>query len=95
MKTVFKRMGAIIITLCIVLSVVIIPSTAATYISNWGQREVLCTSLSSYAENYYKGSAAIATLAANAGGSGQSDAPSSALYRALQNMMKSKPFMVR
>ncbi len=90
MKTIFKRTGAIIITLCIVLSVVIIPSTAANYVANWGQRGVKCTSLTSYTTNYYTGNYAISVLASKAGGTGRSDAPSSALYSALKSMMTSK-----
>ncbi len=68
MKTIFKRSSAIIISLCIVISVAIMPSSAASYVANWGKRGVICTSLSSYASAYYTGNYTIAKLAANAGG---------------------------
>ncbi len=90
MKTAFKKFTASFISLCIVLSVIILPSSAASYVANWGQRGVLCTSLTSYANSYYTGSYTYANLSSYAGGTSQSNAPNSALYSALKTMMTSK-----
>ena len=90
MKTLLKRSSAIFISLILIISVACIPANADSYVANWGQREVDCTSLSSYALAYYTGSYSIETLSSNAGGTSQSNAPSSALYNALKNMMTKK-----
>ena len=90
MKTIFKRSLSVIITLCIVLSVVILPSSAASYVANWGQRGTLCTSLTSYANSYYTGSYTYANLSSYSGGTSQSNAPDSSLYSALKSMMTTK-----
>lgn len=60
------------------------------YIHNWGVREEDCTFLSPNAEAFYTGSNNYASLSANSGGSSQSNAPSSNLYKALQSLMKSQ-----
>ena len=61
-----------------------------SYIHNWGAREEDCTFLSPNAVKFYTGSNTYASLSANSGSSTQKDVPKSALYKALQNLMKSK-----
>ena len=68
--------------------------SATSYVANWGQRGVVATYLSDAAKNFYtKNNATYEVLSKNAGGSSTSltptDAPSSPLYKALQNVMKS------
>ena len=64
--------------------------TAGGYTCNWGARGEDCTFLSSRAQAYYTGNYTFDKLSKNAGGTSQSNAPSSALYTALENMMVSK-----
>lgn len=90
MKTLLKRSSAIFISLILIISVVCIPANAASYVANWGKRGTVCTSLSSYVNGYYTGSYTIDALFAKAGGTGRSDAPSSALYQTLKSLMTSK-----
>ena len=60
-----------------------------TYVYNWGEREEEATFLSPMAEDFYeKYDVTYEELFAFAGGTGVSDAPSSALYRELQKLMK-------
>ena len=59
------------------------------YIYNWGTRGEVATFLSPNAEKFYTGANTFASLSSYSGGTGKSDAPSSALYKALQNLMKS------
>lgn len=58
------------------------------YIANWGARDEDCVFLSSYATNFYTGSYSYDQMSLKAGGSSTSTAPTSALYKALQSMMK-------
>ncbi len=58
------------------------------YIYNWGTRGETATSLSPNAEAFYT-STSYDALSQKTGGTGTSDAPSSALYAALQSLMKS------
>ncbi len=60
------------------------------YVHNWGARDEDCTFLTSYAEGFYTGSYTFDQLSAKAGGSSQSNAPQSALYSSLKQMMSSK-----
>ena len=60
------------------------------YVVNWGARGEDCTFLSKYAQSFYTGSYVYETVSQKAGGSSQSNAPSSALYSTLQTLMKSK-----
>ena len=60
------------------------------YIYNWGAREEDCTFLSTYAVGFNSGDYSFEKLSSYAGGTGKSDAPNSALYKALQNFMTSK-----
>ena len=60
------------------------------YIYNWGVRGTTATFLSPNAEDFYEENAtSYEALSANKGGTGKSDAPSSALYKALQKLMES------
>lgn len=60
------------------------------YVVNWGVRGEDCVFLSEYAESFYEGDFEYSLLAQNEGGSSQSNAPQSELYKALQSMMKAK-----
>ena len=60
------------------------------YVANWGSRDETCVFLSTYAENFYTGSYVYDTMSKNAGGSSQSNAPTSALYSSLKSLMESK-----
>lgn len=64
--------------------------TVKDVIVNWGARGEDCTFLTTCAKAYYTGSYSWASLSANAGGTGTSDAYSSQLYKALQSMMRAK-----
>ena len=57
---------------------------------NWGVRDEACTFLSTYAEAFYTGSYEYSILSEVDGGSSQTNAPQSALYKSLQTLMKSK-----
>ncbi len=57
-------------------------------IINWGARGEDCYFLSKYAQSYYKGNNTYAKLSALKGGSSQTNAPGTALYNALQTLMK-------
>ena len=59
------------------------------YIYNWGTRGEVATFLSPNAEDFYTGNYTYDVLSTYAGGTSTSTAPSSALYKALQNFMKS------
>ena len=57
---------------------------------NWGARGEVASFLTTKAAAYYNSSITYSVLSQNAGGTSQSNAPSSALYSSLQSMMKSK-----
>ena len=60
------------------------------YIYNWGSRGTVATFLSQNAEDFYEdNNTSYNELSSLSGGTGKSDAPSSALYRELQDLMKS------
>ena len=66
-----------------------------TYVLNWGVRGERAVFLTSYALDYYGGAESApdwtsTMMAANAGGTNESDVTASALYTALQNFLKSK-----
>ncbi len=66
-----------------------------TYVLNWGVRGERAVFLTSYALGYYGGAEsapnwASTMMAANAGGTNESDVTASALYTALRNFLKSK-----
>lgn len=60
------------------------------YIANWGARGEDCVFLSSYAEDFYTGSNTFEVLSTLTGGSNQTNAPYSALYKQLQKLLTSK-----
>ena len=60
------------------------------YVVNWGVRDETCTFLSTYAEAFYTGSYEYSVLSENEGGTSAATAPNSALYSALQSMMRAK-----
>ena len=60
------------------------------YVANWGAREEDCVFLSTYAQGFYTGSYVYETMSQQKGGTGKSNAPSSALYKSLQTLMSSK-----
>ncbi len=59
-------------------------------IANWGARGEDCVFLSTYAEGFYTGEYSFATLSSLSGGSSQSNASSSQLYKELQELLTSK-----
>ena len=61
------------------------------YIYNWGTRGTKATFLSPNADAFYTGSNTYAALSTLAGGTGTADAPNSALYAALQKLLKDAP----
>lgn len=63
---------------------------SGNYVVNWGARNEDCVFLSEYAQSFYTGGYTYEILSQKSGGSSQSTAPSSALYSALQSMMKAK-----
>ena len=101
MEKVFKRSVALMAVLLICLSLlpcITIETRAATvdyvysgkYIYNWGVREEVATFLSPNAIQFYKdNNTSLEKLMANAGSSTISSVPTSALYKALKNLMVS------
>ncbi len=59
------------------------------HLANWGARGEDCVFLTTYAGDYYTGNSSFDKLNAPEGGTSQSNAPQSALYSTLQEMMKS------
>ena len=68
----------------------VVYDTSGEYVKNWGARGEVCTFLTSYAQAYYTGNYSYETLAANSGSSSSSSYTSSALYTALQSMVRAK-----
>ena len=60
---------------------------SGSYVYNWGKRGEAATFLSPMAKAFYTGNNTYDSLSAYAGGTGTSNAPSSALYKALQKLM--------
>ncbi len=58
-------------------------------VANWGAREETATFLSKYAQNFYTGSSDFSSISQKKGGTTQSNAPGSALYSELKNLMSS------
>ena len=87
-----KRPVALLLSLVMAASLffgVSMPTQAATYIYNWGQREQTARELSSRAVAFYeKNSFSYKETAALAGSDSTSEVPSSALYKELQSLMK-------
>ena len=59
------------------------------YIYNWGKRGTVATFLSPNAEKFYAENGSYESIIANAGGTSVSNAPTSALYSVLKNIMVS------
>ena len=57
------------------------------YIYNWGTRGEVATFLSPNAEEFYEDNVSYDVLSSYSGGTGKSDAPRSALYSALKDLM--------
>ncbi len=90
MKRTFKLTLTIITVLSIIFSCFSISVGAANnYVANWGERGEVATSLSSYAVNFYNGDTTYNRVSKLSGGATESAVPSSALYKELQNIMKS------
>ena len=91
MKHTVKRGFSLLLALILclnLLSGLTFAADAASYIANWGTRGAVATELSQNAIEFYEGNkVSYAGLAALSGGT-QSTAPGSALYTALQNLMK-------
>ena len=101
MKLFAKRSLAWLMTLamCVTLFCAVwTPAQAATvdyvkvgnYVKNWGVRDTVATFLSPMAEDFYEeNNVTYAELSALSGASAVGSVPSSALFRTLQNLMKS------
>ncbi len=68
----------------------VVYKTSDGYIANWGARGEDCSFLSKYAESFYTGSYVYDVISEKSGGTEQSNAPNSALYRQLKSLMTSK-----
>ena len=93
MKGIMKRGLAVLLLLMMMVgyfSGVSIKVSAASYVYNWGTREVVATELSDYAEAWYaKYNVTLEDLMNNYSGStSTSSVPSSSLYKQLQSIMK-------
>lgn len=97
MKSSFALLLVLVITLTLLPAMQIGASAATSsdvnyvysgnYIYNWGERGEVATFLSPNAEDFYTGSNTYDILSDYSGGTGKSDAPSSALYKALKKLM--------
>ncbi len=65
----------------------VVYQTASGYVKNWGARGEDCTFLSEYAVDFYQGNDSYDVLSAKTGGTSQTNASSSALYKALKQTM--------
>ena len=97
----FQRISALTVVLAMIVSVIaIFPVTAdaatvtyrydstGKYIYNWGTREEVADFLSPMAEEFYEDyNVTYESLAANSGGTSQSNAPKSDLYEVLHELM--------
>lgn len=64
--------------------------TSGKYIANWGARGETATFLSKYAQAFYTGDYTFANLSNASGGTSQSNASNSTLYKQLKELMTSK-----
>ena len=91
MSNLMKRGLALLLVLIVCVSSVfavgITAYAADEYVYNWGQRGVVATSLSESAEDFYKDTT-YEELVILSGSTNISSVPSSALYKALQTLMK-------
>lgn len=93
MKNMTKKIFSLLIVFAICLSVTIginLPTSAASYVYNWGERGEIATYLSDYATDFYAdNNTSYAQLSALSGGSTEKAVVSSALYKELHNLMES------
>ncbi len=90
MKNQIKRSLSCLIVVVTVVTAVLgssVQSSAATYVYNWGTREVVCTELSDAAKSFYSGIYVFDDMSKSQGGTGTSNAYSSALYKELKALM--------
>ncbi len=93
MKNTIKRISAALVALLLVLSLVpalVSPAEAASYVANWGTREVVATELSDAAKDFYTGNNTYTYFAGLSGSANTSQVTKSELYQALQTFMASK-----
>ncbi len=93
MRNQAKRYLSFLMVLAMVFAIFVsvsTPAAAATYVYNWGTREVECTELSDAAEAFYSGIYVFGDMSKTQGGTSQSNAHQSALYGELQSLMQSK-----
>ncbi len=93
MKNTFKRITASVLVLLLVLCLapaVSTPAEAASYVANWGTREVVATELSDAAKDFYTGNNTYTYFAGLSGSANTSQVTKSELYQALQTFMASK-----
>ncbi len=93
MKNQIKKHLSLFLALTMVLTIFVsisVPTAAANYVYNWGEREVDCTELSDAAEAFYTGIYVFEDMSKTQGGSSQSNAHQSALYGELQSLMQTK-----
>lgn len=99
MVTTKKRILALVVALVMCISYLPLSSITASaadvsytydgdYIYNWGERGEVATFMSPNALEFYTGSRSYETLSSYSGGTTQSNASSSALYKNLQSVMK-------
>lgn len=93
MNNLMKRSFALLLVLVLCISMLpalsFSASAAESYVYNWGTRGEVATSLSQNAESFYEeNDATYDVLSSYSGGTGKSDAPKSALYYALQDLME-------
>ena len=62
-------------------------TTSSGIVANWGARDEDCVFLTTYAQSFYTGSYTYEALSNTSGGTSQSTAPSSALYKSLKSLM--------
>ncbi|MBR4419638.1 MAG: endonuclease, partial [Clostridia bacterium] len=62
---------------------------AASYVANWGQRDVVATYLSQAAKDFYTGNEEYSVVSKKSGGTTIDNVADSDLYKALHNLMKS------
>jgi len=91
-KQIAKRSISIVLVLMLLVSLlpgITLTSSAASYVYNWGERGEEVTEFSNYATAWYaKYNTSYEELSALSGASSTSSVPNSALYAALQSLMK-------
>lgn len=92
MKSQSKRIVSLLLSLAMLVSLVsgmsLVSVQAASYVYNWGTRDTIATTLSSYAQSFYAENGVTYTqLASLSGSSTPSSVPSSDLFSALHGLM--------